>query len=84
LHKAIALPVTRAIMYPCTEGISPRADEDRDMANIDAATKAKYAAVVVDRMNGDIVSKHKSYNAANKAATKRGDRYAVESWRAYA
>jgi len=54
------------------------------MANIDAATKAKYAAVVVDRTNGDIVSKHKSYNAANKAATKRGDRYAVESWRAYA
>ena len=46
--------------------------------------KAKYAAVVVDRMTGDIVSKHKSYDAANKAATKRGNRYAVQSWRAYA
>mgnify|MGYP000013421828 CR=1 FL=1 len=54
------------------------------MTNIDAATKAKYAAVVVDRMTGDIVSKHKSYAAADKAAAKRGDRYAVESWRAYA
>ena len=52
--------------------------------NIDAATKAKYAAVVVDRMTGDIVSKHKSYDAANKAATKRGGRYAVASWRVYA
>ena len=62
----------------------PEPKEEKTMTNIDAATKAKYAAVVIDRMTGDIVSKHKSYAAADKAATKRGDRYAVEPWRAYA
>ena len=42
------------------------------------------AAVVVDRLTGEIVSKHRSYSAADKAATKRGDRYAVRADRAYA
>lgn len=36
------------------------------------------AAAVIDRMTGDVVSRHQSYGAADKAASKRGWRYAVK------
>lgn len=41
--------------------------------------KTNIKAVVIDRMTGDIVSQHKTYQAADKAATKLGDRYAVKA-----
>ena len=45
---------------------------------------AKKFVAVVDRLTGDVVSRHRSYKAADKAATKRGERYAVRADRAYA
>ena len=42
-----------------------------------------YCAYVIDRMTGETVSRHKSYAAADKAATRRGERYAVKASSAY-
>jgi len=35
-------------------------------------------AAVIDRMTDEVVSRHRSYQAADKAATKRGERYTVK------
>ena len=40
--------------------------------------KAKVEAVVIDKLTGDIVSRHKEYRDADIKASKMGERYAVK------
>jgi len=37
-----------------------------------------YVAAVVDRLTGNIVSRHRTYLAADRAACKLGDRYGID------